>query len=363
MSIEAILKLARPEVLALQSYDNLRGQTATDAVIMDSNENIASPTKELTESERFRYPQIQPQQLVDRLAEIYQLPSEQIMLGRGSDDVIDSLLRVFCRAGKDAILQVSPCFSMYAIAAQIQGARVISVPLHKEQNFAYDMDEFIQAFGQNRTNNVKLIFLASPQSHIGNSLSRTDLLKLLSVTRERCVVVIDEAYIELSPENSATDLLSDHPHLIIMRTLSKAYGLANVRCGAMLAHPELVKLVRKVVTPYALPGIVVDTVYAALQDDALKNIQKINAGMQKRKQALRGLLSIQNWCIKQYAGDANYILCEVKNSQLLNHYLEQNNIFVRNFSPDSVLGECLRFSVGSDTDLQKLESAFNNYSF
>lgn len=362
MSIESILQLARPEVLALKSYDNLRGQTSADAVIMDSNENIASPTDQFTQEERFRYPEIHPQALIDRLAEIYQLNSEQLMLGRGSDDVIDSLLRVFCQAGKDAIMQVSPCFSMYAIAAQIQGASVISVPLHMEQDYAYNIDEFIQAFGQNRTNHVKLIFLASPQSHIGNSLSRSDLLKLLAVTRERCVVVIDEAYIELSTEKSASDLLQENPHLIIMRTLSKAYGLANVRCGAMLAHPELVKLVRKVVTPYALPGIVVDAVYAALQDEALESMKLINDDMPRRKQLLSALLQKQNWCLKQYQGDANYLLCEVKNSQLLNLYLEQNNIFVRSFSPDSELGDCIRFSVGSDSDIQKLEQAFNAYS-
>ena len=138
--------------------------------------------------------------------------------------------------------------------------------------------------------------------------------------------------------------------------------MAYVRCGAMLAHPELVKLVRKVVTPYALPGIVIDAVYAALQDEALVAIKKINADMPRRKQALSNLLAKQHWCLKQYQGDANYILCEVKNSQLLNVFLEQSNIFVRNFSPDSELGDCIRFSVGSDSDLDKLKLAFANYS-
>ncbi len=363
MSIDAILNLARPEIRELKSYDNLRGETSTAAVIMDSNENIASPTDLATQEERYRYPAIRPEALIERLAGIYQVTPQQIMLGRGSDDVIDSLLRVFCRAGKDSILQVSPCFSMYAIAAQIQGASVISLPLNSEQDYAYDIDAFIQFYSQNIINNVKLIFLATPQSHVGNSLTRDDLLKLLSVTRNRCVVVIDEAYIELSSQKSAFDLLSGNPHLIIMRTLSKAFGLANVRCGAMLAHPELVKLVRKVVTPYALPGVVVDTVYTALEPEALENINKVNATMLVRKKALSDLLESQNWCLKQYPGDANYILFEVKNSQLLNVYLEQKNIFVRNFSPTAELGNTIRFSVGSKADHKKLAEAFSEYSF
>ena len=362
MSINAILDLARPEIRELKSYDNLRGESSADAVIMDSNENIASPSAQLTAEERYRYPAIRPQALVERLANIYQVSPDQIMLGRGSDDVIDSLLRVFCRSGKDSILQVSPCFSMYAIAAQIQGASVISLPLNKDQDYAYDMDAFILFYSQNITSNVKLIFLATPQSHIGNSLSRNDLLKLLSITRDRCIVVIDEAYIELSSQKSAVDLLADNPHLIIMRTLSKAYGLANVRCGAMLAHPELVKLVRKVVTPYALPGVVVDTVFTALESEALQSINTVNQSMSVRKKALSELLEKQNWCLKQYSGDANYILCEVKNSQLLNVYLEQKNIFVRNFSPSSELGDCIRFSVGSDSDLETLKLAFADFN-
>ena len=362
MSIEAILELARPEIRALQSYDNLRGQTSADAVIMDSNENIASPIEQFTQEKRYRYPDIRPNSVIERLATIYKVKPEQIMLGRGSDDVIDSLIRVFCEAGRDSILQVSPCFSMYGVSAQIQGASVHSLPLEKDNDYAYDIDAFIQFYAKNITNHVKLIFLATPQSHIGKSLSHNDLVKLLGLTKSRCVVVIDEAYIELSENTSASDLLNDYPHLIIMRTLSKAYGMANVRCGAMLAHPELVKLVRKVVTPYALPGIVIDAVYAALQDEALVAIQKINADMPRRKQALLVLLAKQNWCLKHYQGDANYILCEVKNSQLLNVFLEQSNIFVRNFSPDSELGDCIRFSVGSDSDLDKLKLAFANYS-
>lgn len=361
MSIETVLELARPEIRALHSYDNLRGQTSTDAVIMDSNENIASPSTELSQQERYRYPAIRPQDLVDRLASVYKVSPEQIMLGRGSDDVIDSLLRVFCKAGSDSILQVSPCFSMYAIAAQIQNATVINVPLHRANEYNYNMDVFIQAIQEHADKNIKLIFLATPQSHIGNSLKRSDLLKLLEVTKERCIVVIDEAYIELSNNVSASDLLLDNPHLVIMRTLSKAYGMANVRCGAMLAHPQLVKLVRKVVTPYALPGVVVDAVYSALEEESLEYIGKINASMQERKQSLSNLLSEQPWCKKQFKGDANYILCVVENAQELNQHLEKNNIFVRNFSPSSELGDCIRFSVGSDSDIKTLKLAFADF--
>jgi len=362
MSIESVLELARPEIRALHSYDNLRGETSVDAIIIDSNENIASPSQELTDQERYRYPAIRPQALVKRLATIYDISPEQLMLGRGSDDVIDSLLRVFCTAGQDSILQVSPCFSMYAIAAQIQNAAVISFPLERERNYQYDIDAFIQAYKTNIDKNIKLIFLATPQSHIGNSLNRHDLKKLLEATKRACIVVIDEAYIELSDKASASSLLQDYPHLIIMRTLSKAYGLANVRCGAMLAHSEVVKLVRKVVTPYALPGVVVDTVYSALNQNSLKRIAQINSSLAQRKRVLSELLKQQTWCQKQFQGDSNYILCVVDDAQKLNAYLETKNIFVRNFSPASELGDCIRFSVGSESDLTTLKLAFADFN-
>jgi len=356
MSLQSTLALARAEILALKSYDNLRNSTPADAVILDSNENIASPSHELTQEKRFRYPQIRPQQLVERLATIYQVRPEQIMLGRGSDDVIDSLCRVFCRAGQDAILQTIPCFSMYAISAQIQGAEVVDVALLERAGFAYDVDAILSSI----TNKVKLIFLATPQSPTGKSLSENDLIKLLKATENRCIVVLDEAYIEFSSQTSKSHLLDEYANLIIMRTLSKAYGLANLRCGVMMAHRDIVKLVRKVVTPYALPGVVVDAAYQALSDDNLLQIQKTNTGMHKRRERLFEMLNDLPWVTKVYSSDANFLLIKVLEVKKVISYLKKENIFVRSFSPNSSLDDCIRISVGSNSDLYKLSAVLAN---
>ncbi|MBT8140909.1 MAG: histidinol-phosphate transaminase [Gammaproteobacteria bacterium] len=358
MNIQSVINMARPEIRALKSYDNLRGTSSVEAIILDSNENIASPDATLTKEKRFRYPEIRAQQLIERLAGIYQVRAEQIMLGRGSDDVIDSLCRVFLRAGQDAILQTTPCFSMYSISAQIQGAVSKSVALDSANDFAYDVDAILNAIRPE----VKLIFLATPQSPTGNSLAKNDVLRLLDASQDRCVVVIDEAYIEFSPHASMASLLDKYPNLIIMRTLSKAYGLANLRCGAMLAHPDVVKLVRKVVTPYALPGIVVDTTYAALEPENLEAIRQINASMPKRKQALQALVYKQAWCQGIVSGDTNFILVKTDKAQALNEFLETQQIYIRSFSPSSELGDYLRFSVGNFAEIDTLQQAFEQFA-
>lgn len=356
MTIEAVLDLLRPEIRALKSYDNLRGETLPDAIILDSNENVMSPTANLTVQHRYRYPSIRPLQLIERLATIYKLKPEQVMLGRGSDDIIDVLIRAFCESRVDSILQTIPCFSMYSITAKIQGAEVVSVDLSKENHFKYDIDEVISQL----TTQTKLIFLASPQSPTGNLLALEDLKILLNAAKQQ-VVVIDEAYIEFSQVPSASELIDSYPNLIVMRTLSKAYGLANLRCGAMLANEQLVKALRPVLTPYALAGLVVDAAYDALQENNLKRIKQFNQGMNLRKEKLVFNLKKQSFVKEIIEGAANFVLCRVTKAEQLVRFLTEENVFVRSYGANSSLAEYIRISVGSHQEIDSLIHTFNKY--
>jgi len=354
--IVQVLQQLRPEIRALKAYDNLRGENDVDAIILDSNENILSPTDKLTIEQRFRYPEIRPQQLIERLANLYSVEPSQIMLGRGSDDIIDVLIRSFCVAGQDAILQTTPCFSMYAITANIQGALVKSVALDEANNFSYEIDKVIAAIEPN----TKLIFLASPQSPTGQLLEDLDLIKLLENAQDS-IVVVDEAYIDFTNRASASNLLDRFTNLVVMRTLSKAYGLANCRCGAMLAHPQLVSALRPVLTPYAMPGIVVDTVYKALEPENVEQLQAINATVDARRKLLFDGLRRFKWVAKIWNSETNFLLARVSDVPKLISYLEAQNIFIRSYSPQSELHDCVRISIGSEQEIIKLLEALQNY--
>ncbi len=356
MDITAVLNLLRPEIRALKAYDNLRGETAEGAVILDSNENVLSPTLELTQQARFRYPLIRPEQLIERLAGIYDVRPDQIMLGRGSDDIIDVLIRAFCRAGQDAILQTIPCFSMYAVSAQIQGAKLKSIELSPENQFQYEIEKVIDALSEQ----VKLVFLASPQSPTGNLLSTENLSKLLKAAQSQ-LIVIDEAYIEFANTESAAHLIAEFPNLVIMRTLSKAYGLANLRCGVMLANTRLVNALRPVLTPYALSGLVVDAAYQALQENNLLKLNEFNLSLGERKEYLLQGLNDLSFIGDIYPGNANFLLCQVDDVNTLIGYLEARNIFIRSYASHSSLADYVRISVGSKYEIDSLLSALKEY--
>jgi len=196
-----------------------------------------------------RYPQQRPFELVTRMADYYRVEPQCVLPVRGGDDGIDLLIRAFCRAGKDSIQISSPTFGMYASYAQIQDAGVVDVPLiDSDSGFVLDSDTVIE-----KGRNSKLVFLCSPNNPTGHSLSLEQISRVCSELSGLSVVVLDEAYIEFSHRQSAVSLLEQYANLIIVRTLSKALGAAGLRCGALLAHPDIINVLQGISTPYALP--------------------------------------------------------------------------------------------------------------
>ncbi|MEJ1973448.1 MAG: aminotransferase class I/II-fold pyridoxal phosphate-dependent enzyme [Lacunisphaera sp.] len=198
------------------------------------------------------------------------MPVNQLLVTRGSDEGIDLLLRTFCRAGQDAILITPPTYGMYVVAAGIQGAKVVTVPLIREKNFALDADAVLAAI----TPAVKIVFLCSPNNPTGGLLERAAVLKVVRALAGRAIVAVDEAYVDFSDVPSLAEEIPSNPNLLILRTLSKAFGLAGARVGTTIADPAIITVLQKVIAPYPVPVPVLLAALAALSPEGLEAAQQ-----------------------------------------------------------------------------------------
>ncbi|HVU17966.1 MAG TPA: histidinol-phosphate transaminase [Candidatus Didemnitutus sp.] len=307
---DPVLKLVRPEILALTPYSSARseakGLAANAATIwLDANENPETPSA--GQPLLNRYPEPQPGELTGKLARLYSVPARQLLVTRGSDEGIDLLLRAFCRAGRDAILTTPPTYGMYSVAAGIQDAQVITVPLIREKDFAVDADAVIAATGPM----VKLVFLCSPNNPTGQLMDAGAVRKIASALLGRAVVVVDEAYLEFSGTNGFASEVDRIPNLIVLRTLSKAHGLAGARVGVTITSAAVIDVLRKIIAPYPIPAPVVQAALAALTPAALaaatESVRTLVAERKRLAIALRALPAVRHI----WPSDANFLLVEV----------------------------------------------------
>lgn len=311
----SVLKLVRPDILALTPYSSARKEILGGPVVrslgegrrvwLDANENPETPSahKPLFN----RYPEPQPADLVAQLATLYGVAPAQLLVTRGSDEGIDLLLRTFCRAGHDAILLTPPTYGMYVVAAGIQGARTVTVPLVREKNFALDAGAVLKAI----TPDVKLVFLCSPNNPTGGLLDRGAVLSLVKSLAGRAVVVVDEAYVDFSGQPSLAAEIAVNPGLIVLRTLSKAYGLAGARVGTTIADPVVIAVLQKVIAPYPVPVPVLTAALAALTPAGLVAAQNSVATLMAERGRLAAALTKLPAIKRVWPSDANYLLVEV----------------------------------------------------
>ena len=353
MNIEA---LARPDILALSPYVSARSGAAADGVLLNANEAPASlldgpPWAGLHLN---RYPVPQPQALRDRLAALYRVSPDELLITRGSDEGIDLLVRVFCRAGEDAVLESPPCFGMYRIAAAIQGAGVIAVP-RRAATLTLDigvLERRIRA-----TQNLKLVFLTSPNNPTGDRLSRADLLRLLDACAGRCLLVLDEAYIEFCRARSAAELVGTHPQLVVLRTLSKAFAAAGLRCGSVLADPRVIGLLQRVMAPYPLSSPAVAAALAVTDESARGRQRELLAALDGQKARLLDFLKVYEWLVGVWPGEANFVLVKVDDGPGLVRFCAARGVRVRDFSDQPMLEDCVRLTVGAPREMDQLEAA------
>jgi len=376
----SVLALIRPELLQRSPY--VAGVPDRDAIRLHANENPWSiddgdtmgssriePTSDIlktlgsvaSNSDSFhdsqtkdqqlnRYPQQRPANLVEKMADYYGVEAECVLPVRGGDDGIDLVIRAFCRAGKDSIQISSPAFGMYASYAQIQDAAVVDVPLiDSETGFSLDMESVIS-----QGKHSKLIFLCSPNNPTGNSLSIEQVSRVCSGLSGVSVVVLDEAYIEFSSHQSAVSLLSEYPNLIIVRTLSKALGAAGLRCGALLAHPDIVAVLQGISTPYALPTPIVELAIAGFEPAQLQIARARCEFLIEHCAQLAEALIDHPLVDKLYPSDANFLLVRFRDADNVYRALKDQGVLVRNFSASKGCEGCLRISVGKEEENRKV---------
>lgn len=338
--------LARRAVQRLSPYSARGGSTT--ALHLDANESPYAPPPVSSTKEFNRYPAQQPEALSARLADLYGVQPEQLMVGRGADEALEVLTRTFCEEDKDAVLISTPTFGYYKTCADICGAQIIDVPL--KSDFTWNEDALIEAA---KADNLKLAFVCSPNNPSGNSCS-LDLIEQFCQTIENGFVVVDEAYQEFSSRASALSLLPKYKNLIVLRTLSKAYAMAGVRLGVAICDPAINAVMMRVLPPYPIPRPVEVAALNALSSAAMPvHSSRMNEWLSERER-LKTALPKSEYIDQIYPTDANFILGKLSDYDGAVSALRRANIKIRTYPaiPDHV-----RISIGSPAENDLLLTA------
>ncbi|MGN6605291.1 MAG: histidinol-phosphate transaminase [Ginsengibacter sp.] len=344
-----IESLVRENIKKLKPYSSARSEyRGTADVFLDANENsYGSPLDE----NYHRYPDPLQWKLKQKLSKIKGVPPQNIFVGNGSDEVIDIAYRIFCEPGKDNVIICPPTYGMYKVCAEINSVEVKEVLL--KPDFQLDIEGILSAMDEH----TKLLFICSPNNPTGNSFNRPDVEFLLN--NFRGIVLIDEAYINFSRQKPFIQELTEYENLVVMHTLSKAWGLAGLRLGLGFASELIIDLFNKVKPPYN-----VNESSQQLGIEALERIKKVNDTImntvQQRnflQQKLTGFPFVQ----KVFPSDANFILLKVTDADKLYHYLLMNRIIVRNRSREPLCENCIRITVGTQEENEKILNALKKY--
>ena len=344
-----VLALARPDILALQPYQHAKWDPSLER--MHANEMPWRAQGDNTQAGLNRYPEPQPRALVERMALLYGVPPANVLVGRGSDEAIDLLVRAFCRAGEDHVVITPPTFGFYKVAARIQGAGVIEVPLDRE-TFALDLPAVLEAGRR-----ARIVFLCSPNNPTGNLLDESAMLALCRELADQSLVCVDEAYLEFAARSSLATRLAEFPNLVVLRTLSKAYALAGARLGTLIAGEDIVALLKRIIPPYAIPSSTVEQVIA-LTEAPQRAIaaDRIRVLLDERREASRRLALMP--CVERvHPSDANFLLVRFRDARAALEAGKDVGLLVRDFSSAPGLANCLRISIGTPEQNERLLAA------
>lgn len=349
-------KLARKELIGMVPYQSARrlfaSSSATEGKVwLNANEASGSGNYQVSSTSINRYPDFQPEKLISAYSQYSEVSAENLLATRGADEGIELIIRTFCTAYQDSIIICPPTYGMYAISAENHGADVIKVPL--DETMSLDL-----AGLQAQVGKAKVVFLCSPGNPTGNLLSQQEIKTALELFAENAIVVVDEAYIEFSPEQTVASWLKTYPHLVVLRTLSKAFALAGLRCGFTLANKEVITMLSKVIAPYPISAPVADIASEALAKPGLEQMSQRVLETNALRAQLATWLAKQSWCSEIFNSDANFILFRCQNNELKDfifNCLVENDILIRDQSKQQNLENCLRISIGSERELSLLQ--------
>jgi histidinol-phosphate aminotransferase len=343
-----LTEIARPEIRALRAYEHAVWEPGL--IRLHANELPWRAPGDCSIAGLNHYPEPHPHELTAALARFYGVAPNMLLAGRGSDELIDLLIRSYCRAGQDAVIICPPTFGMYGVAARIQGAGVIEVPLQRDAG--YDLDP--RALRARCETGVKLIFVCSPNNPTGNRLDSQAILALARELEGRALVVVDEAYVEFAAGPSLTAEVIERPAMVVLRTLSKAHGLAGARCGALIAHPDVVALLRKVIQPYAVTQLTIEAVFQSLEPGALEQASGRVEMLKAERERVAAALSERRDVIKVWPSDANFLLVEFHDAAAALQRAHAAGLLLRDMRAAPSLSRALRISIGSPEQNDRL---------
>ncbi|WP_343551239.1 histidinol-phosphate transaminase [Pantoea sp.] len=347
--------LARANVRALTPYQSARRLGGNGDVWLNANEYPLPVPFELSQQTLNRYPECQPKLVIERYAAYAGLAPEQVLVSRGADEGIELLMRAFCEPGKDGILFCPPTYGMYSVSAETIGIeyRTVAALEDWQLNLPAIADQL---------DGVKVVYMCSPNNPTGNLINPDDIRKLLDMTAGKALLVADEAYIEFCPEATLAGWLKDYPHLVILRTLSKAFALAGLRCGFTLANKPVIDLLMKVIAPYPLATPVADVAGQALSEQGIalmrQHVAQLNANRAWLFEQLPQLDVVQ----QVFPSETNYILARFTDSPKVFKTLWDQGIILRDQNKNPGLAGCLRISIGTREECERLIAALQALS-
>ena len=330
MSDFSIEKLIRPHLLNLKPYSSARDEySGTATVFLDANENPVT-------SAFNRYPDPYQSELKSMISRIKGVSAERIFLGNGSDEPIDLLIRACCEPGKDRILIPVPTYGMYRVSASIHDIQTDQIPL--DPDFSLPVDRLLAAV----TPETKIIFLCSPNNPTGNRFDSKAMMRIIDSFNG--LVVVDEAYIDFCATDGMTRGLEQHPNLVILQTLSKAWGFAGLRLGMCMANPALIRVLNRIKAPYNISSLVQSTLINMLKD---RSTPPAIAMIVKERERLAQTIRLLPFVETIHPSEANFLLVKIDDPAGCYRYLRSRGIIVRDRSHEPLCAGCLRITVGT----------------
>lgn len=347
MSIE---ELARENVRNLTPYQSARRLGGKGDVWLNANEFPTAVEFQFGQQTLNRYPECQPKAVIENYAQYAGVKPEQVLVSRGADEGIELLIRAFCEPGKDAVLFCPPTYGMYSVSAETFGVETRTVQAQE------DWQLNLQGIAD-KLDGVKLVYVCSPNNPTGQIINPQDMRTLLEMTRDKALVVADEAYIEFCPQATLAGWLAEYPHLVVVRTLSKAFALAGLRCGFTLANEEVINLLLKVIAPYPLSTPVADIAAQALTPQGIVAMrERVAQILAERQYLVANLREIA--CVEQvFDSETNYILVRITASSAVFKSLWDQGIILRDQNKQPSLSGCLRITIGTREESQRVIDA------
>lgn len=346
----SIVELARENVRNLTPYQSARRLGGNGDVWLNANEYPTPVEFQLTAQTLNRYPECQPKLVIERYAQYAGVKPEQVLVSRGADEGIELLIRAFCEPGKDAVLYCPPTYGMYSVSAETIGVECRTV--QALDGWQLDLPAIAE-----KLDGVKVVFVCSPNNPTGQLINPQDIRVLLEMTRGKAIVVADEAYIEFCPQATLAAWLDECPNLVVLRTLSKAFALAGLRCGFTLANEEIIGLLLKVIAPYPLSTPVADIAAQALSPQGIVAMRERVAEILVNRQFLVSELKKVACVEAVFDSETNYVLARITTSSAVFKSLWDQGIILRDQNKQPTLSNCLRVTVGTREECQRVIDA------